>query len=143
MSELKDGDKICIRFTLSLEDGTVVDATEGDDVMTFALGDGEMIDTLESHIKELTIGDEQTFLINPDEGFGYRDEDNLHEMQRSDFPEEIKLEEGLVIGFDTPAGDEVPGVIMELIGERVIVDFNHPLAGRNLAFRVELVSVNA
>ena len=138
---LQDGTEISIRFTLSLEDGTVVDATEDDEPMTFVLGTGEMIETLESHIKELTVGEEQTYLIGPDEGFGDRDEDNVYEMARSEFPDDIKVEEGLVIGFDTPSGEEVPGVILECQGDQVKVDFNHPLAGRNLAFRVQLVSV--
>ncbi|MDH5184742.1 MAG: peptidylprolyl isomerase [Gammaproteobacteria bacterium] len=138
----QDGNEISIRFTLSLEDGTVVDATEDNEPMTFVLGEGEMIETLESHIKELTVGEEQIYLIGPDEGFGDRDEDNVYEMPMSEFPEDMNVEEGMVIGFDTPSGEEVPGVIMECNDEQVKVDFNHPLAGRNLAFKVELVSVN-
>ena len=138
----QDGNEISIRFTLSLEDGTVVDATEDNEPMTFVLGEGEMIETLESHIKELTVGEEQIYLIGPDEGFGDRDEDNVYEMPMSEFPEDMNVEEGMVIGFGTPSGEEVPGVIMECNDEQVKVDFNHPLAGRNLAFKVELVSVN-
>ena len=140
--KLQDGDEITIHFTLSLEDGTVVDATEDTEPMTFVLGDGEMIETLESHIKELQVGEEQTYLIGPEEGFGFRDEDNVYDMELSEFPEDIEVEEGLVIGFDTPSGEEVPGVILECNDQQVKVDFNHPLAGRNLAFKVELISVN-
>ena len=138
----QDGNEISIHFTLSLEDGTVVDATEDNEPMTFVLGEGEMIETLETHVKELNVGEEQTYLIGPEEGFGDRDEDNVHEMALSEFPDDIDVEEGMVIGFDTPGGEEVPGVILECNDEQVKVDFNHPLAGRNLAFRVELVSIN-
>ena len=141
-ANLQDGDEISIHFTLSLEDGTVVDATEEGEPMRFVLGTGEMIETLESHIKELNLGEEQTYLIGPEEGFGFRDEENVYDMAVSEFPEDMQLEEGVVIGFDTPSGEEVPGVIMERNGDQVKVDFNHPLAGRNLAFRVELLTVN-
>ncbi|MBD3671747.1 MAG: peptidylprolyl isomerase [Gammaproteobacteria bacterium] len=137
------GSKVSIVFTLSLEDGTEVDAASRDEPLVFTLGDGTMIEKLEEVIAELTPGERHTYLLGPDEAFGYPDEENVHSMPKSDFPDHINLEQGQVIGFTTPTGEEVPGTIDRVDGESVLVDFNHPLAGRNLAFEVELISVEA
>lgn len=145
MSDQKpsDGSEVTIRFRLSLEDGTVVEATEGDETLSFTLGDGTMIAGLEEVIKDLQVGERHTYLIGPDEAFGYADEENIHDMPRSDFPDTLHLEEGQIIAFNTPTGDEVPGAILEIGTDTIKVDFNHPLAGRNLAFDVELVAAKS
>lgn len=135
------GSEVAIRFCLSLEDGTVVDETEGDEPHRFIIGDGSMIEGLEECLYDMPLNEEQTFLISPDEAFGYPDTDNIHEIARSEFPEDMELAEGVVVNFSTPAGDDVPGMIIGLLDDKVQVDFNHPLAGRNLAFRVELIEV--
>lgn len=138
-----EGDKVSIRFQLCLEDGTVVDATEGDETLSFTLGDGTMIEKLEEVIEDLTVGERHTYLISPEEGFGFPDEANIHEMPRSDFADTVALEEGQIIAFTTPAGEEVPGAILEIGNDSVKVDFNHPLAGRNLAFDIELLAIES
>jgi FKBP-type peptidyl-prolyl cis-trans isomerase SlpA len=138
-----EGSKVTIRFQLSLEDGTVVDATEGEETLSFTLGDGTMIKGLEEVIEDLTVGERHTYLIGPEEAFGFPDEENFHDMPRSDFPADAALEEGQIIAFTTPTGEEVPGAILEIGGDTVKVDFNHPLAGRNLAFDVELLAIES
>ena len=137
------GSEVTIRFQLSLEDGTVVDATEGDETLSFTLGDGTLIAGLEEVIEDLTVGERHIYLIGPEEAFGYPDEENIHQMPRSDFPDTVNLEEGQIIAFTTPGGEEVPGAILEIGSDTVKVDFNHPLAGRNLAFEVELLAMKS
>jgi FKBP-type peptidyl-prolyl cis-trans isomerase SlpA len=136
-----EGSKVTIRFQLSLEDGTVVDATEGEETLSFTLGDGTLIEGLEEVIEDLTVGERHTYLIGPEEAFGFADEENIHDMPRSDFPDSVNLEEGQIIAFTTPTGEEVPGAVLEIGTDIVKVDFNHPLAGRNLAFDVELLAM--
>jgi len=138
-----EGSEVTIRFQLSLEDGTVVDATEGDETLSFTLGDGTLITGLEEVIQDLTVGERHTYLIGPEEAFGYPDEENIHEMPGTDFPDTTQLEEGQIIAFTTPTGEEVPGAILEIGPDSVKVDFNHPLAGRNLAFEVELLAMKS
>jgi len=138
-----EGDEVTIRFSLSLEDGTVVDATEGEETLSFTLGDGSMIEGLEEVIEDLTVGERHIYLIGPEEAFGFPDEENIHQMPRSDFPDTVQLQEGQIIAFNTPTGEEVPGAILEIGPESVKVDFNHPLAGRNLAFDVELLAIKS
>ncbi len=130
-----------IHFTLSLADGTVVDATEENEPLRLRIGDGSLIDGLEQTLYGMKAGERQCVSIDPRDGFGFPDETNLHEMPRSEFADEIELQPGLIIGFSTPAGDEAPGTIREVQGDTVLVDFNHPLAGHEIIFDVEVLSV--
>lgn len=136
------GCEVVMRYTLSLEDGTVVETTTGYEPMRFSLGDGTLIDGLESVLYGLKAGDKQCVSIEPRDGFGFADVGNIHVMPRSEFADDILLEEGLIIGFSTPAGEQVPGTIVAVEEDQVQVDFNHPLAGRTVIFDVEILEVN-
>lgn len=132
-----------MHFSLSLEDGTLVDSTFGtDEPLSFTMGDGTLIAGLEYAVLGLTAGDRQSLNIGPDTGFGYRDEAAIQEMKREDFKGDIELEPGVVIEFDTPSGVQVPGTVLEVGDETVKVDFSHPLAGRSVIFNVEILDVN-
>ncbi|VAX07639.1 FKBP-type peptidyl-prolyl cis-trans isomerase SlpA [hydrothermal vent metagenome] len=136
-----ENSEVVINFTLTLADGTVVDASEENEPMQLRMGDGSLIDGLEQTLYGMKVGDHQCVSINPRDGFGFPDETNFHEMSRSEFDQDINLEPGLIIGFSTPAGDEIPGTIKEIKGDTVLVDFNHPLAGHEIIFEVEVLSV--
>jgi len=136
-----EGCEVVLNFTLSLADGTVVDATEENEPMQLCIGDGSLIAGLEQTLYGMKAGERQCVSIDPRDAFGFPDETNFHEMPRSEFAKDIELEPGLIIGFSTPAGDDVPGTIREIKGDTVLVDFNHPLAGREIIFDVEILSV--
>lgn len=135
------GSEVTMHFTLALEDGTVADATVDGEPMTFNMGDGTMIQGLEMVLYGLKSGDKQSLSIDPRDTFGYPEEDNIHNMSLKDFPGDMKLEEGMIVSFNTPSGDEVPGAIMEISKDEVKVDFNHPLAGHEVVFTVEILDV--
>jgi len=80
-------------------------------------------------------------MISPRDAFGYPDEENIHSMPRSDFDPSVKLEPGLIIEFTTPSGETTPGAITAVETDTVTVDFNHPLAGHNIRFEVEILDV--
>lgn len=130
-----------IKFSLCLIDGTVVDQTEGDETLQFTLGDGTLFEGLEKWLLGLAEGEHKQFTLFPDDAFGNPDPDNLVQMSRSDFPDDIDVERGLVIGFSGPAGEEVPGTIVAVEGDVVTVDFNHPLAGQVLIFDVTVEKI--
>lgn len=134
------GREVTLHYRMRLEDGTVVDETEAEP-LTFTVGDGTLIPGLESFLTGLAAGAEERFLIAPEEAFGLRDPDNVHTLARSEFPAEMPLEPGTVIGFSTPSGEELPGMVVEADADRVMVDFNHPLAGHQLTFEVRVVAV--
>jgi len=134
--------KVTMHYSLSLEDGTLVDSTFGaGEPLTFAMGDGTLIPGLEYAVIGLKKGDRQSLNIGPDVGFGYRDEAAIQEMSRSSFGSEMELKPGVVIEFDSPAGIQVPGTVLEVSEDTVKVDFSHPLAGRTVIFNVEIVDV--
>ncbi|HKK14850.1 MAG TPA: FKBP-type peptidyl-prolyl cis-trans isomerase [Gammaproteobacteria bacterium] len=135
------GSRVTMHFSITLEDGTVADDTAGGEPLTFVMGDGSLIEGLELALYGLKAGDRQCLELEPQQAFGFWDPDNVHMLQRSDFPADMALEPGLIIGFTTPGGDEVPGAVREVAGENVKVDFNHPLAGHTLVFETHILAV--
>lgn len=136
------GSEVIMHFTLSLADGTVADRSEADAPLHFTLGDGTLIRGLELALLGLAAGDRESVRIAPQDAFGFADPANVHAMPRADFGPELPLEPGVIIGFTTPSGEEVPGLIREVGEETVQVDFNHPLAGHEVHFEVEILEVH-
>jgi FKBP-type peptidyl-prolyl cis-trans isomerase SlpA len=135
------GSEVLMHFSLSLADGTVADSTTDDEPLRFVMGDGTLIEGLELVLYGLKKGDRQCLSIEPRDAFGFPDEDNIHTMPRSEFPDDMQLEVGMIIGFSTPSGEEVPGAIQEIKDDEIVVDFNHPLAGHEVIFDVEILEV--
>jgi len=135
------GREVELHFTLALEDGTEADSTRGGEPLRFTVGDGTLAPGLEVLLLGLCAGEDRQMQLPPDGPFGPHDPERLHRMPRSEFDETLPLERGTVIGFTTPDGEEVPGTVLEGDAETVLVDFNHPLAGRALRFDVEIRAV--
>jgi FKBP-type peptidyl-prolyl cis-trans isomerase SlpA len=137
------GSKVVMHFSVTLEDGTVADTSEGHEPLTFIMGDGTLAEGLELALYGLHEGEKQSLKIDPENAYGYSDPNNVHMMDRADFPEDMALEKGMIIEFDTPAGDAFPGMIKEIDQDKVTVDFNHPLAGHEILFEVEILSIES
>jgi FKBP-type peptidyl-prolyl cis-trans isomerase SlpA len=135
------GSRILMHYRLHLADGTPVDASTPGEPLPFVLGDGSLDAGLEQFLLGMRAGERAVLLVRPGEAFGRRDPGNLHPIPRAEFPAGMALAEGTVVGFATPAGLEVPGTVVEPGPEAVLVDFNHPLAGRALRFEVEILAV--
>lgn len=133
------GTEITLRFKLSLTDGQLIDQT-GSSPATFKFADGSLLPGFENALLGLFPGDQFEAILTPEQGFGAVNEDNIHWMSRRDFARELLLEEGLVVSFQSPEG-ELPGVVKQVRDETVQVDFNHPLAGREIVFEVEIIEV--
>ncbi|RKQ95847.1 FKBP-type peptidyl-prolyl cis-trans isomerase SlpA [Kushneria sinocarnis] len=132
---------ISLHFTLSLEDGSVVDSTHGKRPAEFVYGDGNLPPGFERPISGLSAGESGRYEIAPEQAFGQYNPQNVQTLSRRDFGDHEIPEPGTVMSFTDPNGGELPGVIRS-IGERQIeVDFNHPLAGRTLIFEVEVLDV--
>lgn len=136
------GARVLLHFRLSLKDGTEVETTIGSEPLSLTVGGGEFAEGLEQLLLGLKAGDCEAFQIGAWQAvFGDYDWDRVQTLDRNLFPEDMALEPGLVIGFTTPTGDEVPGVVQEVGDDQVTVDFNHPLAGRDCIYEVELLEV--
>lgn len=135
------GARVRMHYEIRLEDGTVADSSFGGEPLEFTVGDGTLVEGLEQAIAGLRPGERRTLSIGPEQAFGYRVDDYIHELPRGDFPPDMRLAPGLIVSFATPGGEEIPGAILEVGEETVKVDFNHPLAGHELAFTVEVLEV--
>jgi FKBP-type peptidyl-prolyl cis-trans isomerase SlpA len=128
-----------IRFTLCLSDGTLVDKTEDDEVMRFTVGDGQWLPALESRIVALTEGQTQTWLLSPEDAFGYPDPTQIHWLDRADLGE-IEPSVNDIVEFNLPNGDAVAARVLAVEEDQVQMDFSHPLAGQEIILEVERVA---
>ncbi len=144
MKDLKIGEGIQVKlhFALQLEDGETVDSTFDKEPATLTIGDGNLPEGFESCLYGLVEGDKKSFTVLPEKAFGQHNPSNVQRVSRADFTNVDELEEGMIMGFTDKAGGELPGVITEINEQQVTVDFNHPLAGRTLTFKIEILDVN-
>jgi len=108
--------------------------------VSFVMGDGSLLPGFERRLLGMRPGDEAEFQIPPAEGFGEPQDDNIQSLPRRDFDEE-SLAPGMLFSFADAAGGEVPGMVAEVDEETVKVDFNHPLSGRTINFKVRIAQV--
>ncbi|MAY38381.1 MULTISPECIES: FKBP-type peptidyl-prolyl cis-trans isomerase [Spongiibacter] len=134
------GTAVTLHFALLLEDGSEVDSTFSRQPAVFVFGDGKLLPGVELKLLGLVAGDQQELVLAPEDAFGQRNPANIQRLPRSQFGD-IELSEGLVMNFADAANAELPGVISAIDDEMVDVDFNHPLAGRTLGFKVEIIDV--
>lgn len=142
MTELRIGSdtRVTLHFALSLDNGDVVDSTFDKQPATFTVGDGNLLPGFEQALFGLKAGDQRTVRIPPEQGFGQHNPQNVQVMPRSQF-EGMELSEGLLVIFNDAAKTELPGIVKAFDEREVSVDFNHPLAGKALDFRVEVIDV--
>jgi len=143
MSEIiNQSSNVILHYRISLEDGTELESSFDDEPLEFTMGEKTLTEGMELSLLDLKTGDKQSISLTPDQTYGYRDQDNIHKLARSDFPAELIPEKGQVIAFDTPSGDDINGVVLDVNDDTVSVDFNHPLSGNTLVFEVEILKVS-
>ncbi len=140
-TEAGPGSRVKIHFTLSLEDGTEALSTLNEEPLECVLGDGTLRPGMEMALYGMRAGEEDRVTLPPEQGWGEHDPQLIHNLPRSRFPANMALEPGQIIAFDSAGGEEMAGAILSLDEQRVEVDFNHPLAGRNVVFWVKLLEV--
>ena len=134
------GMRVTLHFAIHLTSGEEVDTTRRGRPAVFEIGDGNLPPGFEQALFGLRAGDDAQLRIAAGQGFGMRRSENVRAMRRADFPAGSELATGAVISFAGPGG-EIPGVVRGVCGEQVEVDFNHPLAGRELIFDVTILRV--
>ena len=134
------GTRVTLTFGLKLDSGEMIEST-GEKPATFEVGDGNLLPGFERAMFGLKAGDQASLNIVAEQAFGTVKEENIQRMKRSDFSPELALSEGLVVSFANEKREELPGVIREISGDLVEVDFNHPLAGKDVCFDVCIIEV--
>jgi len=138
---INQSSQVILHYRISLEDNTELETSFGDEPLEFTMGENTLTEGMEMSLLELKTGDKQSITLSPEQTYGHRTEDNIHDMPLSDFPADISPQKGQVIAFDTPSGDDINGIVLDVSDNNVSVDFNHPLSGNTLIFEVEILQV--
>ena len=136
---IDSGTTVTLHFSLTLKNGHIVDSNFEAPPATFTVGDGNLLPGFESPLMGLVDGDEREFSILPENAFGQHNPQNVQAVERNNF-EDGELELGTMFSFQNGDG-ELPGVVVEVQDNEVMVDFNHPLAGQIILFTVKIISV--
>ncbi len=133
---------VLMHYSIALTTGDMIESSFDDEPIEITMGKNHLTEGMELAIFGLKPGDTQTLTLTPEQCFGVRDEDNIHIMPLSDFPEGMKPDVGFTYAFGTDEDEDITGTIRRIQGDEVEVDFNHPLAGQSLVFTVEIIDIN-
>lgn len=134
---IKIGDRVKIEYTLTLNDGTIIDTSEGGNPLEFEVGSGRVIKGLDQAVIGMEKGEEKLVKIEPKDAYGYRKPEWVKRIPRDKLPPD--LEEDMTLRFTMFDGTQISGRIIKITEEEVTVDFNHPLAGLVLNFKIKIV----
>ncbi len=141
MTQAKNGDTVKVHYHGRLVDGTTFDSSNGREPLEFEVGSGMVIKGFDDGVQGMSVGDKKTIQIPVDEAYGPKDPTMLVEFPRDQFPDELKPEAGMQLNMSNSAGQVIPVMVTEVKDDTVILDANHPLAGQELIFDIELVDI--
>ena len=139
-SKIEQNSIVSVHYTGTFPDGEVFDSSEGRGPLTYLVGHGQMIPGFEQEMLGAAVGEKRDFTLTPDRAYGDRDEGAVQQIPRDQFPEEMEIEEGMMLGAQSHQGP-IQFTIVSIEGDSVTVDFNHQMAGKTLKFSVEVISV--
>ena len=141
MTQAKTGDTVRIHYTGTLDDGTQFDSSSGRDPLEFQVGSGQIIPGLDKAIPGMAVGEAKTVTVPADEAYGQPNPQAMQAVPRAEIPAEIPLEIGTQLQVQTPTGQVMPVTVVAVSDSEVTLDANHPLAGKDLTFAIELVEI--
>lgn len=141
MQQVKSGDTVRVHYHGKLTDGTTFDSSEGREPLEFEVGSGNVIAGFDSGVTGMRVGEKKTINIPVDEAYGQKQEDLLMEFPLDRFPADMQPEIGMQLNMSNGAGQNFPVVIREVRENSVVLDANHPLAGEELTFDLELIEI--
>lgn len=137
----KAGDTVRIHYTGTLEDGSTFDSSEGRDPLEFTLGAGQVIPGFDKAVTGMAVGDSQKVEILAEDAYGAANPDGRQSFPRSEVPDGIPLDIGTRLQLAGPQGQPIMVTVAEVTDDEVVLDANHPLAGKDLTFQIELVEI--
>lgn len=141
MSQVKENDTIKLHYTGKLSDGQVFDSSVEREPIEFKVGEGKIIPGLEKGVIDMKVNEKKTIEIAKDEAYGEASDELFQEVKKDQLPEDIKPEVGMGLVSKNPDGSERQLRVAEVKDDHIVVDANHPLAGKDLVFDVELVEI--
>lgn len=141
MTQVKNGDKVRVHYHGKLNDGSTFDSSEGRAPLEFQVGSGQVIKGFDDALLDMKIGDKKTVLISAENAYGESSMQNVFEYPLENFPNDMQPEIGLQLHMSDNEGNNFPVVITAVTETVVVLDANHPLAGKDLTFDIELVEI--
>lgn len=141
MQQANDGDKVKVHYHGRLRTGETFDSSEGRDPLEFTVGAGQMIKGFDEGVKGMQVGDKKTVEIGASDAYGQREAENLIEFPKNQFPQDMKPEPGMQLMLSNDQGQQFPVVVAEVKEASVVLDANHPLAGQDLIFDIEMMDI--
>jgi len=136
---IKSGDTISVEYTGKFQSGKVFDSNSGRAPLKFTVGSGMLVKGFDQAVIGMKAGEKKTVVIDPEEGYGLRNEDHHVDIPRLHFPDEIPLTVGLQVDLQNPEGQPVPASIAEINEDTIRMDINHFLAGKTLEFDICII----
>lgn len=141
MQQAKNGDTVKVHYHGRLTDGTTFDSSEGRDPLEFEVGSGSVIAGFDTGVDGMAVGEKKTINIPVEQAYGPKDPNMIVEFPKENFPPDMVPEIGMHLTMTNNQGHQIPVVITDVQAETVMLDANHPLAGQDLIFDIELVSI--
>ncbi len=143
MATIKTGDRVRLHYKGTLTDGTVFDDSTGREPLSFVQGAGSIIPGLDKALPGMAVGEKKRVEVDCAEGYGPRQDAGVTAVEKSLFPDDMTLEEGMRLQMQTQTGQAVPVTVVEVGESEVTLDANHALAGQDLVFDIEVVGIEA
>ena len=142
MRQAREGDKVQVHYQGRLEDGTTFDSSQGRDPIEFTIGEGEVVPGFEQAVTGMTAGEKKTTTIAAEHAYGERMDDLLFSVGRDQVPDGMEVKVGDQLSVGLPNGESVPMQVAGVDETSLTLDVNHPLAGKDLTFDLELVKID-
>jgi peptidylprolyl isomerase len=145
MEKVKPGDFVSVTYQGLLENNEVFVSTDKNSPLEFQIGSNNLMPGFEKAVLGMTVNEEKTITMQPDEAFGPVRQELIHTVNRKTFSDDISPQPGMVLGMTIERDGQkhkVPALVKEINGDEVIIDYNHPLAGKSLTFTITLIAIN-
>jgi FKBP-type peptidyl-prolyl cis-trans isomerase 2 len=141
MSQVKENNTVKVNYTGKLSDGQVFDSSEGKEPIEFTLGQGQLIPGFEKGLIDMKLNEKKTITIAKEDAYGEINNDLIQEVEKTQLPQDMTPKVGMGLVSKSPDGQEMNLLVVEVKEESIVIDGNHPLAGKELIFDLEVVAI--
>jgi FKBP-type peptidyl-prolyl cis-trans isomerase SlpA len=141
MNQVKENNTVKVNYTGKLADGQVFDSSEGKEPIEFTLGQGQLIPGFEKGLIDMELNEKKTITVAKEEAYGDVNKDLIQEVKKTELPQDMTPEVGMGLVSKSPDGQEMNLMVIEVKDESIVIDGNHPLAGKDLVFDLEVLEI--
>ena len=142
MKKVENGMFVSVDYKGTLKNGDVFDSSQGRQPLEAKMGEGHLISGFENELMGMSLNENKTFTLEPEEAYGQRNDNLKHAIPRADIPPELNPQVGMMVDLQSSEGQQIPAQIVHLDEEKLTLDMNHPLAGETLNFEIEVVGIS-